>query len=37
VKAEFSAYTVEGLQPKTIPPGQGVFAILAPLRERRPK
>jgi hypothetical protein len=31
VKTGFSAYTVVGLQPKTIPPGHVVFAILAPV------
>ena len=31
VKTGFSACTVVGLQPKTIPPGHAVFAILAPV------
>jgi len=31
VKTGFSAYTVMGLQPKTIPAGHVVFAILAPV------
>jgi hypothetical protein len=31
VEREFSAYTVVGLQPITIPAGHGVFAILAPV------
>jgi hypothetical protein len=31
VKTEFPAYAVVGLQPKTIPAGHAVFAILAPV------
>ena len=31
VKTEFSAYTAVGMQPKTIPAGHAVFAILAPV------
>ena len=31
VKREFTAYTVVGLQPITIPAGHAVFAILAPV------